>query len=578
MTNRPSRPANSPRPLLFLERFVREHFAQQHPAIRGFVYVLFAVLLAYSIYQTIGGEASIRGRLFISQCVPRSDPAAATAVEAKLQSAPDSDCEPNYVRRSLPAHDFDVLVGDKRFGINLDGDYYVILGRGDHMRLMTRGVLPLSIYNRDASFHEDHRIRFRRWEQSLETVTLPSKATLQASFGGRDISSPGPRFAFGTAWAEQAPIAYGKVFLYLSSVTLAAGDKRLEQGTWSVQIAGTEYPLMQAEKGATATPLVSGQAVDLGRRFYFSLPMSPKSDDGSLNGVLMLQSDAGFLSTYTEKFQISKGAGFDVGFAVHGQRGSDVSLYMSLPFRSGLDAAAKSKNAVTCAIVTTMDECHRSYPSGCGTTAGKYDAYSNYLRNQVPPPAAPSYRLLGALEFSGLDARTPLVVKGAHADQAELLASLGEGTIVATIGYLTRVSTGSRESANCLLAQRDANDIMLHVGFDPGLTKLIGVGGASPQLAQSSMVAEMTPHFRALFRPGWNAERLAGLVGRQVKIVGQLMLDSEHHNPQDSCGYPEANLKLCWRATAWEIHPVTQLYVCKQGRCEANSAQWEPVG
>jgi len=71
----------------------------------------------------------------------------------------------------------------------------------------------------------------------------------------------------------------------------------------------------------------------------------------------------------------------------------------------------------------------------------------------------------------------------------------------------------------------------------------------------------MTPYIRTQ-HPKWTFARVSALQGQQVKIVGQLMADNVHFNQNDDCGFHSA-ASGCWRSTVWEIHPITQFYVCK---------------
>jgi len=50
------------------------------------------------------------------------------------------------------------------------------------------------------------------------------------------------------------------------------------------------------------------------------------------------------------------------------------------------------------------------------------------------------------------------------------------------------------------------------------------------------------------------------------------MIDNLHLNVNDDRNFPGATAS-CWRSTVWEIHPVTQFYVCnlKNKRCDQSS-------
>jgi hypothetical protein len=43
-----------------------------------------------------------------------------------------------------------------------------------------------------------------------------------------------------------------------------------------------------------------------------------------------------------------------------------------------------------------------------------------------------------------------------------------------------------------------------------------------------------------------------------VKVVGQLLADTEHAIAKDNCVHPKAKKDTCWRAAIWEIHPVIE--------------------
>jgi hypothetical protein len=76
--------------------------------------------------------------------------------------------------------------------------------------------------------------------------------------------------------------------------------------------------------------------------------------------------------------------------------------------------------------------------------------------------------------------------------------------------------------------------------------------------------------------PKWTQAAVDAVIGRQVKAVGQLLVDSEHMDGGADCGHPDAT-STCWRASVWELHPVTQFYVCRTTSCAVNSTDWVPL-
>ncbi len=62
-----------------------------------------------------------------------------------------------------------------------------------------------------------------------------------------------------------------------------------------------------------------------------------------------------------------------------------------------------------------------------------------------------------------------------------------------------------------------------------------------------------------------------------MKVVGQLLADTEHAIAKDNCAHPNAK-DSCWRASIWEIHPVIEFYVCDGDTlCPANSPKWRKI-
>jgi hypothetical protein len=241
--------------------------------------------------------------------------------------------------------------------------------------------------------------------------------------------------------------------------------------------------------------------------------------------------------------------------------------------------ASKIK-AEICADVQTLEDCHDNYPSGC-TKAGKYDAYLSFLKNQTPLPNLQSTTLLAPSDFASLDGNLPTTLqKGNHAVHATALADLGEGNIYTVIGYLYYAQNSGSEACNCQLKRRNETDYHLGIGFDQGIAAQLRNGEKvdDKELKQKSIVAEMTPHYRAKYHPGWNLSTLLEYLGNQVKITGQLMVDNEHISTSETCSRSSSRDEECWRASAWEIHPITQFYVClSESPCTEDSPDWQQI-
>ncbi len=230
--------------------------------------------------------------------------------------------------------------------------------------------------------------------------------------------------------------------------------------------------------------------------------------------------------------------------------------------------------------------CHSEFPTGC-SKAGKYDAYLNLLKNQLVPPKSDPEGMLAKKDFARLDHSTPKeLTRGNHSDFKDDLGKLGEGHVFAVNGYLYYAQKGgTSESSNCQLSDIDDIDFHIGIGFDgtlaaklvkkPGVAKAKLSDDEKAALTQTSVVVEMTPHYRAQFKQDWTLDLVKTNVGQQVRVVGQLLADNEHNNTKDNCSFPGANQTSCWRASIWELHPVTQFQVCKSAsKCADDSADW----
>jgi hypothetical protein len=267
----------------------------------------------------------------------------------------------------------------------------------------------------------------------------------------------------------------------------------------------------------------------------------------------------------------------------------------SLVFGDRAETLAKKASVVQREVcdtdANTMQSCHENFSSGCGRPKQpnpqyqpRYDAYLNFLKNQTPQRTLQPIENLAQEKFARLDEDIPDGVrKGNNAEYAEELAQLGQGNIYSVVGFLYLADPTGAESTNCGLGRRGNDvtnvDFHLHVGWDESLAQRLR-GGERPttknqrlEFQKVSVVVEMTPHYRAKFQPRWTIDRVRAEVGQQVKVVGQLLLDNEHVNPNDNCADPGAR-DSCWRKSAWELHPAIEFYVCISAPCDVESPNW----
>lgn len=125
-----------------------------------------------------------------------------------------------------------------------------------------------------------------------------------------------------------------------------------------------------------------------------------------------------------------------------------------------------------------------------------------------------------------------------------------ESRAAAVEGYVVAVGRGGVEAANCFsLTRRDTH---IYLASRP----------AAPP--RQRVVAEVTPRMRAWAEGrglDWSEAALSReLVGRWCRVEGWLLFDREHAREAENTAPGGAGN---WRATAWEIHPVTGIKVVR---------------
>jgi hypothetical protein len=150
--------------------------------------------------------------------------------------------------------------------------------------------------------------------------------------------------------------------------------------------------------------------------------------------------------------------------------------------------------------------------------------------------------------------------------------TFGEGTGVKLVGFIapdngspsSGAHPGGIESVNCRLTKPEERDVHIPVVPRPDQPECEGV------------VVEPIPQTRGA-HPSWTTGPMRQLAHQKklVMFVGPLFWDNEHQVNPD-CGHLKSGQPR--RMSLWEIHPVTELYVCDSGTCTADDhAGWRKV-
>lgn len=115
-------------------------------------------------------------------------------------------------------------------------------------------------------------------------------------------------------------------------------------------------------------------------------------------------------------------------------------------------------------------------------------------------------------------------------------------------GYVVAVKRGGFEAANCFSFTR--RDVHIHVATRPDAPLM------------ETVVVEVTPRFADAARArgeDWSLDALRrALIGHRCRFEGWLLFDREHADESENTA--PAN-PVDWRATAWELHPVTRIEI-----------------
>jgi len=118
-------------------------------------------------------------------------------------------------------------------------------------------------------------------------------------------------------------------------------------------------------------------------------------------------------------------------------------------------------------------------------------------------------------------------------------------------GFVIDVKPGGQETVNCGAGEREFRDTHIELVLQQGITA-----------KRERVVVEVTPRWREFVQGqglNWSTDALrSSLEGRLVRFTGWLFFDDEH---DDEAENTTPGRELNWRATAWEIHPVTRIEV-----------------
>jgi len=131
----------------------------------------------------------------------------------------------------------------------------------------------------------------------------------------------------------------------------------------------------------------------------------------------------------------------------------------------------------------------------------------------------------------------------APGDDLNRFQSSGGATVT---GYVIDVKVGGNETCNCHEQAPVDRDTHVELALSPN----------APSIQR--VIVEVTPRLRARMRQGgidWTTEGLQRTILKHwVRVTGWLMFDTMHVNEAENTNPGDP---VDWRATCWELHPVT---------------------
>lgn len=183
-------------------------------------------------------------------------------------------------------------------------------------------------------------------------------------------------------------------------------------------------------------------------------------------------------------------------------------------------------------------------PCGIHGNAKKEDAYAlNAFKNRYNSPA-----------ISDFDTTITLAALMKSGDPNQY----SQNKAAVLRGYVYDVKMGGVETCNCKTKDPQFRDTHIELVLDDAYTD-----------AAYRVIAEVTPRLRAKMKEkgeDWSTAALRRAIkGKWVELAGWLTYDVEHetaayaNDPDDAIGQRN------WRATAWEVHPITYLKIIEKG-------------
>jgi hypothetical protein len=273
--------------------FLSEKYEKQPKWLRTTVYMLFAGLVALAMYQGTLGEFSVQGRV--------------------LRKTADGSLR--------PVQGVEVRVGDKYFGTNSRGMYYMVLGPSEYLTLYSSRMIQIDVSD-SVNVYPRQTLSFTRMRKELQDITLDNRVA-SAGVTLSEYSPPTPaRDGFSlvqNAWAfkQDMPVV---ARLFVTGIRTTHG----RQARIALR-GGTSADLMSARfrSAAGSIPVAARERVVFGQDYYLPVTSARGLTQSS---IVMTTPEA------EETFPIRAEPAAGKEMTLKGDEGSELTLVRLSPY------------------------------------------------------------------------------------------------------------------------------------------------------------------------------------------------------------------------------------------------------
>lgn len=237
-----------------------------------------------------------------------------------------------------------------------------------------------------------------------------------------------------------------------------------------------------------------------------------------------------------------------------------------------LEVAEEEAAAIDPALVTTRLNAHRArrlrvaHPRPAGAAAiapAGDDSFDPFVERGCPPEGSATTERQERLNRLKNRMSEPT---GADLDPEVTLEELrrpgddrdrwSTGMAATIEGYVLDAKATGAESCNCHATERRLTDTHLDIAEDADDTR-------------QPVIAEITPVWRLIHEhqglENWSSKAVRDKYkGHRVRITGWLFFDEAHLYEADNTDPYDTRGKANWRATCWEIHPITDIQLLEE--------------